>query len=74
MSPSEVTEMFWQVPSSDLLQKLDTSFDGLTDKEAETRLQHYGPNSLKKQKRSGGFVLFLRDVESQSEFLNKLLT
>ena len=64
MSPSEVTEMFWQVPSSDLLQKLDTSFDGLTDKEAETRLQHYGPNSLKKQKRSGGFVLFLRQFKS----------
>src|SRR5574340_1371385 len=64
MSPSEVTEMFWQIPSSDLVRKLDTSFEGLTDKEAETRLQHYGFNSLKKQKRSGGFVLFLRQFKS----------
>ena len=64
MSTSEIKEMFWQVPSSDLIQKLDTSLDGLTDKEAETRLRHYGPNSLKKQKRSGGFVLFLRQFKS----------
>jgi Mg2+-importing ATPase len=57
-------EMFWQVPPSELLQKLGTSLDGLTSSEAETRLQHYGPNSLKKQKRSGGFVLFLSQFKS----------
>lgn len=64
MSLEKTEEAFWHVPSSDLVQKLNTSFDGLTDKEAETRLQHYGFNSLKKQKRSGGFVLFLRQFKS----------
>ena len=61
--PSNV-ETFWEVSSSELLQKLDTSSNGLTDTEVEKRLQHYGPNSLKKQKRSGGFVLFLRQFTS----------
>ncbi len=64
MSLKKTEEAFWHVPSSDLVQKLHTSFDGLTDKEAETRLQHYGFNSLKKQKSSGGFVLFLRQFKS----------
>ena len=57
-------ETFWQAPPSELLQKLDTSVNGLTDKEAETRLQRYGPNSLKKQKSSGGFVLFFSQFKS----------
>jgi Mg2+-importing ATPase len=61
---NESVEMFWQVPPSELLQKLGTSLDGLTSSKAETRLQHYGPNSLKKQKRSGGFVLFLSQFKS----------
>lgn len=64
MSLEKTEEAFWHVSSLDLVQKLNTSFDGLTDKEAETRLQHYGFNSLKKQKRSGGFVLFLRQFKS----------
>ncbi len=61
---NDIMETFWQVPPSELLQKLDTSANGLTDKEAETRLQHYGPNSLKKQKSSGGVVLFFSQFKS----------
>jgi Mg2+-importing ATPase len=61
---SKSVEMFWQVPPSELLQKLGTSLEGLTSNEVEARLQHYGPNSLKKQKRSGGFVLFLSQFKS----------
>ena len=53
-----------QTPLSELLQKLNTSSDGLTSSEADTRLEHYGPNSLKKQKRSGGLVLFLSQFKS----------
>ncbi|CUR51844.1 Magnesium-transporting P-type ATPase [Nitrosotalea devaniterrae] len=64
MSLEKTEEAFWHISSSDLVQKLNTSFDGLTDKEAETRLQHYGFNSLKKQKRSGGFVLFITQFKS----------
>ncbi|MDE1844232.1 MAG: magnesium-translocating P-type ATPase [Thaumarchaeota archaeon] len=61
---NESVEMFWQVPTSELLQKLATSLNGLTSSEAETRLQHYGPNSLKKQKSSKGVILFLSQFKS----------
>ena len=49
---------------SELLQKLNTSSGGLTSTEVDTRLQHYGPNSLKKQKKSGGLILFLSQFKS----------
>ena len=55
---------FWQIPLSELLQKLDTSSDGITNNEADDRLRQYGPNSLKKQKRSGGIFLFLSQFKS----------
>ncbi|WP_101477420.1 magnesium-translocating P-type ATPase [Candidatus Nitrosotalea bavarica] len=55
---------FWQIPLSELLQKLNTSSDGISSKEADDRLEHYGPNSLKKQKRSGGIFLFLSQFKS----------
>jgi len=48
----------------ELLQKFNTSTDGLTSTEADTRLQNHGPNSLKKQKKSGGLVLFLSQFKS----------
>ncbi|TRZ78869.1 MAG: magnesium-translocating P-type ATPase [Nitrosopumilales archaeon] len=53
-----------QIPMLELLQKFNTSTDGLTSTEADTRLQNHGPNSLKKQKKSGGLVLFLSQFKS----------
>lgn len=53
-----------QISMSELLQKLNTSSDGIKSTEADARLQQYGPNSLKKQKRSGGLVLFLSQFKS----------
>ena len=64
MSLHEIVETFWQVPPSELLEKLNSSHEGLTEKEAETRLQQYGPNLLKKQKSSGAFVLFFSQFKS----------
>ena len=61
---NDAMETFWHVPPSELLQKLGTSSSGLSGKESETRLQHYGPNSLKKQQSSGGFVLFFSQFKS----------
>lgn len=55
---------FWKVSLSELFQKLDTSSNGLTSIEADKRLQNFGPNSLKKQKRSGGLILFLSQFKS----------
>ncbi len=61
---TDSVKTFWQTSPSELLKELDTSLDGLTSNESETRLQHYGPNSLKKQKRSGSFILFLSQFKS----------
>ena len=55
---------FWEIPLSELLQKLNTSSVGITSTEANTRLQHYGANSLKKQKSSGGIFLFFSQFSS----------
>jgi magnesium-transporting ATPase (P-type) len=38
---------FWSVPASELLQRLETTAQGLTGAEAEARLSRYGANSLK---------------------------
>jgi P-type Mg2+ transporter len=54
----------WQIPLSELLQKLNTSSVGITSTEANTRLQHYGTNSLKKQKNSSGIFLFFSQFSS----------
>lgn len=50
--------------SLSILDTLNTSSNGLTNSEANVRLERYGPNSLKKQKRSGGIVLFLSQFKS----------
>jgi len=49
----------WHTKSSEaVMQSLETSTDGLSDREAEERLAHYGTNELrKKQKKSIGKML-----------------
>ena len=38
---------FWSVPAAELLQRLETTAQGLTGEEAKVRLERYGANSLK---------------------------
>ncbi|MDE1818733.1 MAG: magnesium-translocating P-type ATPase [Thaumarchaeota archaeon] len=47
-----------------LLETLKTSPDGLTNKEASMRLEKFGPNVLKKQKKLDVFTLFLSQFKS----------
>lgn len=42
-----------------LLETLKTNFDVLTNEEASMRFEKFGPNVLKKQKKSNVFTLFL---------------
>lgn len=44
--------------SGDLLASLNTSESGLTSHEAQKRLEEYGPNTLKKEKKKGALSLF----------------
>jgi Mg2+-importing ATPase len=42
---------FWSVPPVELLERLQTTPKGLTDEEAQQRLERYGPNRLKPKKK-----------------------
>jgi len=61
---STVPEAFWSVKAADLLQELQSSSQGLTDKEAKQRLLQSGPNRLTHQKRSDWPSLLLNQFKS----------
>ena len=58
------TSAFWSVPSDQMLQRLETSTEGLTDREAQRRLSLYGSNLLKPKKRSDTLTLLVSQFKS----------
>ena len=50
--------------SRQVYQELETSAHGLTDEEAKIRLEKYGPNELKKEKKISPVKLFLKNFIS----------
>ena len=52
------------MPTEDLLLSLQTTQEGLTQREALERLAHFGPNELKPKKRSGDCSLFFSQFKS----------
>jgi Mg2+-importing ATPase len=64
MSTEEQLKNFWHVPITELLQILKTSPEGLTSDESSARLQLYGPNQLKREKKAEGFAIFLAQFKS----------
>jgi Mg2+-importing ATPase len=55
---------FWNSPSTDVLKRLQTTSEGLTDIEAGKRLKQYGSNLLKPKKRSDAPTLLLAQFKS----------
>ena len=55
---------YWARNSSDVMTGLETGAQGLTDYDAATRLQKYGPNAVTEQRKMMVFRLFLRQFES----------
>jgi P-type Mg2+ transporter len=55
---------FWSLPVDRVLQELDSSANGLTDREAKQRLVKYGPNSLKQQRKSSAIGLLFNQFKS----------
>jgi Mg2+-importing ATPase len=55
---------FWSVPSSELLQQLQTTPQGLRSDEAQQRLLRYGSNLLKPKKKSDALTLLLAQFKS----------
>jgi P-type Mg2+ transporter len=55
---------FWSFPADRVLQQLDSSANGLSDRDAKQRLIKYGANSLKQQRKSSAFGLLLNQFKS----------
>jgi Mg2+-importing ATPase len=62
MNPGQT--QFWSVPSSELLQQLQTTPQGLTSDEVQQRLLRYGSNLLKPKKKSDALTLLLAQFKS----------
>ncbi len=55
---------FWSVPAAEMLEKLETTKEGLTGDEAGKRLERFGFNLLKPRKRSDSLTLLLTQFKS----------
>jgi P-type Mg2+ transporter len=55
---------FWNVPSLELLQQLQTTPEGLMSDEVQRRLLRYGSNLLKPKKKSDALTLLLAQFKS----------
>jgi Mg2+-importing ATPase len=55
---------FWSISVNEILQKLETKKEGLTDVEAQKRLTIYGSNLLKSKKRSDWVTLLISQFKS----------
>jgi Mg2+-importing ATPase len=60
----ELGKAFWDVSTSELLEQLETTPQGLTKEEAQKRFKAFGPNRLKPKKRSHALVLLLAQFKS----------
>ena len=58
------SQTFWSITVEDLLNKLQSSANGLTVDEAKKRLTTYGANRLKPPKRSGTITLLIDQFRS----------
>ncbi len=61
---NQLSPAFWSISATEMLQKLQTTKDGLTSVEAKQRLARYGANLLKPQKRSDVLTLLLAQFKS----------
>jgi len=57
-------QSFWSIPASELLQRLQTTLQGLTSDEAGKRLIRYGSNLFKPKKRLDALTLLFTQFKS----------
>jgi Mg2+-importing ATPase len=55
---------FWSIPAEELLVRLQTKIEGLTNEEANQRILRYGDNLLKPKKQKDALTLFLAQFKS----------
>ncbi len=62
--PGNANQIFWSIKSQDVLLSMQSTENGLTDKDAAERLKLYGSNTLQSSSRVTGLLLFLRQFKS----------
>lgn len=55
--------MYWQKSIDEIFKELKTSFQGLSNEEADRRYIEYGPNELKEIRRKTPFIMFLEQFK-----------
>lgn len=64
-----LSRSFWALPKHEVLDILETSFDGLVEEDAKGRQDIFGRNILLKRNRAAAFQILLRQFESPLIFL-----
>ncbi|MBI4896392.1 MAG: calcium-translocating P-type ATPase, SERCA-type [Candidatus Aenigmarchaeota archaeon] len=59
-----MTKPLYQLPVAEALQSLETQQTGLSEQVAQQRLEQYGPNQLKEQKRTSAIALLLEQFKN----------
>ncbi len=60
----QLNPAFWSIPSTEILQQLETTKQGLSGDEAKERLERFSQNVLKAHKRSDFFSLLISQFKS----------
>ncbi len=60
----EWSSNFWSIPPEALLDRLGTTRDGLSSREAGVRLARHGPNRISAKKRADDLTLFIAQFKS----------
>ncbi len=56
--------MWYAVPTDEVLEELETGEDGLSQREAEQRLEHHGPNRIRESERVSAWRILLDQFTS----------
>ncbi len=69
MEEKVIVQTPWFLPIEEVLQKLNTSMDGLTEQEAQKRLSHFGENNFRKKRILSVPKLILKQLISPLIFI-----
>lgn len=64
-----MAENYHMLTPSEAIALLNSSKNGLTEEEAKNRLEEYGLNELKKEKKAGAFMLFINQFRNALSIL-----
>lgn len=62
--PAVPNQAYWSLPAEQLLAALRTSTTGLSQADADQRLEQYGPNVLQAQRSTSALRLYLNQLKS----------